>query len=101
MRGVSTVKLKDHVSLTVVKVAVVVGDALGQVEVTLLVVALLVAERGTEDRDGAVALDGEVDVLSGAGKVLAVPVEVACRLSAESRRQWSSQTHRCRCRRTG
>ena len=57
--------------------AIVVGDALGKVEVTLLVVALLVAERGTEDRDGAIALDGEVDVLSRAGEALAVPVEVA------------------------
>jgi hypothetical protein len=70
--------------LTVVELAVVVGDALGQVEVTLLVVALLVAERGTEDGDGTVALDGEVDVLSGAGEVLAVPVEVALKVISDS-----------------
>jgi hypothetical protein len=58
-------------------VAVVVGDALGKVEVTLLVVALLIAKRSTEDRHGAVALDSEVDVLSRTRETLAVPVEVA------------------------
>jgi len=57
-------------------VAVIVGDALGKVEVTLLIVAILIAERCTEDRYGAVSLDGEVDVLSRAGEALAVPVEV-------------------------
>ena len=47
-------------------------------------VALLVAERGTEHRNGAIALDGEVDVLSRAGEALAVPVEVTWRLSVRT-----------------
>lgn len=53
-------------TLTVVEVAIVVGDTLRQVEVTFLTVTLLVSEGGTEDRDRAIALDGKVDVLGGA-----------------------------------
>ena len=53
-------------TLTVVEVAIVVRDALGQVEVTFLTVTLLVSEGGTEDGDRAIALDGKVDVLGGA-----------------------------------
>lgn len=63
--------------LTVAEVAVVVGDALGQVHVALLAVALLVNEGGTEDGNGAVALNGELDIVGRAGEVLAVPEEVA------------------------
>lgn len=53
-------------TLTVVEVAIVVGDTLRQVEVTFLTVTLLVSEGGTEDGDRAIALDGKVDVLGGA-----------------------------------
>lgn len=53
-------------TLTVVEVAIVVGDTLRQVEVTFLTVTLLVSEGSTEDGDRAIALDGKVDVLGGA-----------------------------------
>ncbi len=64
-------------TLTVVELAVIVGDALGQVDITLLAVALTVEESGSENRDLAVALNREVHVLSGAGEVLTIPDKVA------------------------
>jgi hypothetical protein len=63
--------------LTEVELAVVVGDALGEVDIAGLAVALLVEEGGAENRDGTIALDGEVDVLGGAGEAGALPEEVA------------------------
>lgn len=62
--------------LTEVELAVVVGDALGEVDIAGLAVALLVEESGAEDGDGTIALDGEVDVLGGVGEAGAVPEEV-------------------------
>ena len=57
--------------------AVVVGDALGEVDIAGLAVAILVEESSTEDGDGTVTLDGEVDVLGGAREAGALPEEVA------------------------
>ena len=64
-------------SRTVVEVTIVVADALAQVEITGLAVALGVVEAGAEDRDVAVTLKGELDVLCCVAEVLAVPSEVA------------------------
>jgi hypothetical protein len=50
-------------SRTVVEVAIVVTDALAQVEITGLAVALGVVEAGAEYRNVAVTLKGELDVL--------------------------------------
>lgn len=61
------------------KVAVVVNDALAQVDVASLSVAIGVEEGSTKDRDVAVSLECELDVLGGVGEALAVPVEVAYR----------------------
>jgi hypothetical protein len=63
--------------LTEVELAVVVGDALGEVDIAGLAVALLVEEGGAENRDGTITLDGEVDVLGGAREAGALPEEVA------------------------
>ena len=67
---------RDRSSLTEHKLSVVVGDTLGKVEITLLTVAILVREGGTEHGDLAAALDGKVDVLGGVGEVDTVPLEV-------------------------
>jgi hypothetical protein len=62
------------------KVAIVVDDALAQVDVASLTVALLVPEGGAEDGDIAVSLKCEMDVIGGVGEALAIPDEVAyCR----------------------
>jgi len=50
-------------SHTKVEVAVLVADALAQVEVTLLAVAVLVHEGSTENRNVAVSLERKMDVL--------------------------------------
>lgn len=62
-----------------------------------MAVAVRVVESGAEDGDRAVALDGEVDVLSGAGEVLAVPDEVAFTTVSWVLRLLRVGTHRCRC----
>jgi hypothetical protein len=63
-----------------VEVAIVVDDALAQVDVASLTVALLVHEGSAEDGNVAVSLKCELDVLSGIGEALTVPDEVAyCR----------------------
>ena len=59
------------------KVAIVVDDALAQVDVASLGVAISVEEGGTEDGDVAVSLECELDVLGRVGKALAIPVEIA------------------------
>jgi hypothetical protein len=51
------------------EVAVVVADALGEVEVGVNRVAIDRVELGAEDGDVVVALDAELDVLSGAREV--------------------------------
>jgi hypothetical protein len=43
--------IKDCIPRTVAEVAVIVGDALRQVDVTTLTVALLVEESSTKNRD--------------------------------------------------
>jgi len=60
-----------------VKVAIVVDDALAQVDVASLGIAISVEEGSTEDGDVAVSLKRELDVLGRVGKALAIPVEVA------------------------
>jgi len=62
---------------TVVEVAIVVDNALAQVDVTSLRVAISVEEGGTEDGDVAISLKCELDVLGRVGKALSIPVEVA------------------------
>jgi hypothetical protein len=62
-------------SLTEDEASIVVGDALGKVEVACDTFAVLIEQCGAEHRDLAATFDGEVDVLSGVGKVLAVPEE--------------------------
>ena len=59
------------------KVAIVVYDALAQVDVASLGIAISVEEGSTEDGDVAVSLKRELDVLGRVGKALAIPVEVA------------------------
>jgi hypothetical protein len=67
----------SSIKLTEVEVAVVVGDALGEVDIAGLAVTVLVEESSTEDGDGTITLDGEVDVLGGAREAGALPEEVA------------------------
>jgi hypothetical protein len=62
---------------TVREVSVIVADALAQVDVTLVAVAIAIEEGGTEDGDRAFTLDGEVDVLGGTREALAIPDKVA------------------------
>lgn len=64
--------------LTVHELAIVVANALAQIEVALLAVALCIKQRSTEDWHLSVALDGELDVLGGVSKALTVPEKVAC-----------------------
>jgi len=62
---------------TVLKCAVIVADALTKVEIMFLAIALAVDQGSAEDRDGTLALDGELDVLGRAGEVDAVPVKAS------------------------
>ncbi len=57
------------------KGATTVGDALSQVDVPILDVALDVTETRTEDRHVAVALDGEGNIFGAARKVGTTPLE--------------------------
>jgi hypothetical protein len=92
----------SRTSLTVYEVTIVVGDALAQVQVTVLAVALGIEKGGAEDRDVAVPLKGEVDVLCCLAEVLAVPGEVACHQSVPNNHSIGvSRSYRQRCRRTG
>lgn len=59
----------ETVSHTKDKVAAVVADALGKVEVGIDRVAVDGVELGAEDGDVVIALDAELNVLSGAGEV--------------------------------
>ena len=63
--------------LTVDEAAVIVDDALAQVDVTSLAVSFLVHQSGTEDGNITITLKGEVDVLCRLGEVRAIPYEVA------------------------
>jgi hypothetical protein len=54
--------LKDQ-SHTVLEVTIVVANALTEVDVTGLAVALAVEKGGAEDRNVTVTLKGELDVL--------------------------------------
>lgn len=63
--------------LTEVEVAIIVGDALRKVEIPLAALAVFVTERSTENRNLTATLDGEMDVFSGVGEVLAVPAEAS------------------------
>lgn len=56
-------------TLTELEAAVNVLDALRKVDVAVVVVALAVAEVGTEDRDLSTALNAEGDVLGALGEV--------------------------------
>jgi hypothetical protein len=64
---------------TVREVAVVIKNALAQVEITLVTIAIAVKEDSAKNWNLAVTLDGEVDVLSRVGEALTVPEEAACR----------------------
>tara|TARA_R110002003_G_scaffold48_18_gene4085 strand:- start:39657 stop:39857 length:201 start_codon:yes stop_codon:yes gene_type:complete len=59
------------------EIAIVVANALAQVEVTLLAVPLAIEEGSTENSRFAVGLDREVNILSGVSEALSVPEEVA------------------------
>lgn len=98
------------------KLAIVVADALGEVEIALFTLAILVEQGSTEDGDLAATLDGEVDILSGRREVLTIPEERACRFisftrfkvaiergmirkdSVEQARTAEDGAYRCRCR---
>ena len=82
------------------EVAVVVDDALAQVDVASLGVAISVKEGGTEDGDVAISLKRELDVLGRVGKALAIPVEVTCsdQYRYEYRDEDECHSYRCRCR---
>lgn len=66
--------------LTEAEVAVLVADALAEVDVASLAVAIDIPQGSTEDRNVAIALKSEVDVVCTIGEALAVPSEVACRV---------------------
>ena len=53
-------------------------DALGEVDVAGLPLAVLVAQLGTQDGDAGAALDVEGDVAGGVGETVGAPLEVAC-----------------------
>lgn len=80
---------------TEVEVAILVADALIQVDVAVLGVAVCVHQGSAEDGDVAFALNGEGDVLGRVGEVDAVPGKVACiacvsteALLQETSRRW-------------
>jgi subtilisin-like proprotein convertase family protein len=62
---------------TVVEVAIHVADALAQVDVASLTVALSIEQGSPKDGDVAVSLKCELDVLGGMSEALAIPDEVA------------------------
>lgn len=62
---------------TKAEVAVVVADALGEVDVAVDELALHVAEAGAEDGDAVVALEREGDLLGAPGEVTGTPLKVA------------------------
>lgn len=64
---------------TKAEVAVVVANALGEVDVAVDELALHVAEAGAEDGDAVVALEGEGDLLGAPGEVAGTPLKVAWR----------------------
>lgn len=64
---------------TKAEVAVVVANALGEVDVAVDELALDVAEAGAEDGDAVVALEGEGDLLGAPGEVTGTPLKVAWR----------------------
>jgi hypothetical protein len=64
--------------LTILEVAIVVANALAQVEVALVSVTITIEEGSAENRDFAITFNGEVDVLGGARKAHTVPNEVSC-----------------------
>lgn len=59
------------------ELAVVIHNALGEVKVTGIPVAIEVLQLSAKNRDIRTTLYGKVDVLSGLAEVPAVPVEVA------------------------
>jgi len=59
------------------KVPVLVGKALGQVEIRVLVVAVVVPEPGAKHADRSVALNGDAGILGRRREARAVPAEVA------------------------
>ncbi len=59
------------------EVAIHVADALAQVDVASLTVALSIEQGSTKDGDVAVSLQCELDVLGGMSEALAIPDEVA------------------------
>lgn len=63
--------------LVVGELAIVVADALAQVDVALLAISFTVEEGSTEDGGLTIGLEGEVDVLSGTREAFAIPDEVA------------------------
>jgi len=63
--------------LTKDKVAVVVAEALGQVDVGRVGRAVGLVERGAQDGDAVAALDGEGDFLGRVGEALGSPLEEA------------------------
>lgn len=64
-------------TLLELELTVVVHNALGEVKVTGIPVALEVAQLSAKNRDIRATLNGKMDVLSGVAEVLAVPLEVA------------------------
>lgn len=65
-------------SPTKVELAVIVANALGEVDVAGDELAAGVAELGAEDGDTLVALEGEGDVLGATGKVVGTPLKGSC-----------------------
>jgi hypothetical protein len=78
--------------LTVDEVAIVVAEALAEVEVALLSVALVVAYARAEDWD-IVALEGEADVVGRVAEALSIPEQVACssQSAVSQRSNWRSR----------
>jgi hypothetical protein len=70
--------------LTKAEVAVLVGDALAQVDVASFAVAIHVPQGSAEDGNIAITFESEVNVLCRVGKAFAVPDEVACTMSAKA-----------------
>lgn len=64
--------------------AIVVGKALAQVKVGVVVLAVLPAETSSQNTDGPVTLDGDVDILGRVGKAGAVPCKVTCRVGSSA-----------------
>lgn len=94
-------KVTTHELTAVRELAIVVADALSQVEVAVLAVALDVHKGSTQNGDLAIALDREVDVVGRAGEALAVPDKVACSWRQSRRYQYvliNGMIYRCRCR---